>query len=191
MRPLSLACWLLFFSTATACAAEDLAVEAQRNGEFIEVQARATIDASLSVVWTTLTDYDRLPEFIPGLRKSRIVARRGATVVVEQSGEARFLMFTFPIDVTLEAVERPPSSIRVRAIAGNFRFFEGAYYVEPGTNGGRIVMRWVGTIIPDVSLPPLIGEVVMRMRIEDQFTGMVQEIERRESLRRAKESGRK
>jgi len=191
MRAPSPACWLLLFCTAGACAADDLTVEALRKGEFIEVQAHATIDAALSVVWTTLTDYDRLPEFIPGLRRSRVVGRRGATVTVEQSGEARFLMFTFPIDVTLEAYERPPSSIKVRAIAGNFRFFEGAYHVDPEPNGGKVVLRWVGAIIPDVSLPPLIGEVVMRMRIEDQFTGMVREIERRESVRRAMEPGQK
>ena len=141
-------------------------------------------------MWTTLTDYDRLPEFIPGLRKSKVVSRRGATVIIEQSGEARFLMFTFPIDVTLEAVERPPSSIQVRAVAGTLRHFEGGYKVEPQPNG-KIVLRWVGTIIPDVSLPPLIGEVVMRMRIEDQFIGMVREIERRESLRRTREPGQK
>ena len=191
MQPRRHACWLLFFFSAATCAAEDVAVEALRKGEFIEVQAYATVDASLSVVWTTLTDYDRLPEFIPGLRKSKVIGRRGTTVIVEQSGEARFLLFTFPIDVTLEAVERPPSSIHVRALSGNFRHFEGAYHVEPDAASGKIVLRWIGSIIPDVSLPPLIGEVVMRMRIEDQFIGMVREIERRESVRRAKEPGRK
>ena len=63
--------------------------------------------------------------------------------------------------------------------------------MDPEPKGGKIVLSWVGAIIPDVSLPPLIGEVVMRMRIEDQFTGMVREIERRESVRRAKEPGQK
>jgi ribosome-associated toxin RatA of RatAB toxin-antitoxin module len=187
MRPPSPACCLLFFFTAAACAAENVAVDAIRKGEFIEVQARATIDASLSVIWATLTDYDRLPEFIPGLRKSKVISRRGTTVTVEQSGEARFLMFTFPIDVTLESIEHPPYSIQVRALSGSLRHFEGAYQVDPQPKGGRVVLRWVGSIIPEVSLPPLIGEVVMRMRIEDQFTGMVREIERREELRRAKE----
>lgn len=187
MRSPNIACWSLFFYAAAACAADDLVVEAIRKGEFIEVQAHATIEASMPVVWDTLTDYDRLPEFIPGLRKSKVISRRGATVVVEQSGEARFLMFTFPIDVTLESVERPPSSIAVRALSGSLRHFEGGYRVEPQPNSGKIVLRWVGSIIPEVSLPPLIGEVVMRMRIEDQFTGMVREIERREAVRRTKE----
>ena len=187
MRILRLVCWNLVLCTGTAHAADDFSVEAIRKGEFIEVSARATLDAHLSVIWTTLTDYDRLAEFIPGLRKSRVTARRGNSVTVEQSGEARFLMFSFPIDVVLEAQERPPFSIRVRALSGTLRHFEGGYEVVPDPNGQKTVLRWVGTIIPDVSLPPLIGEVVMRMRIEDQFTGMVREIERRERLRQATE----
>lgn len=179
--------WFLALASVQAQAAEDLVVEASRKGAFVEVRARATIDAPLSVIWTTLTDYERLPEFVPGLKKSRIVSRIGPTVVVEQSGEARFLMFSFPIDVTLESVERPPASIRVRALSGTLRYLEGGYEVEPDANSAKFVLRWVGTIAPDVSLPPLFGEVVMRMSIQDQFTGMVSEIDRREALRRAKE----
>ena len=185
MRPLRFACLLLTFGTAAAYAAGEVKVEAMRKGEFIDVRAYALVEAPLSVIWTTLTDYDRLPEFIPGLRKSRVLSRRGSTVIVEQSGEAHFLMFSFPIDVTLEALERPPFSIQVRALSGNLRHFEGGYMVDPDPAGPGMVLRWEGTIIPDISLPPLIGEVVMRMRIEDQFTGMVREIERREFVRRA------
>lgn len=185
MRLLHLACCLFFLGAGSARAAEDLSVEAARKGAFVEVKARATIDAPLSVIWTTLTDYERLPEFVPGLKKSRVTSRSGSTVVVEQSGEARFLVFTFPIDVVLESVEKPPYSIRVRALSGTLRYLEGGYEVEPDQDPGKFILRWTGTIAPDVSLPPLFGEVVMRMSIEDQFTGMVREIDRREALRRA------
>jgi len=181
------ACWLLLCGIAHA--AEDLTVEASRKGAYVEVRARASFEAPLSLVWTTLTDYERLPEFIPGLRKSRVISRIGSTAIVEQSGEARFLMFTFPIDVTVESTERPPSSIRVRALSGNLRHLEGGYEVESDPEGSKIVLRWAGTIAPDISLPPLIGEVLMRMSIEDQFTGMVREIERREAVRRVREKG--
>ena len=141
--------------------------------------------------WPTLTDYDRLSEFIPGMKRSRVTSRRGSTVIIEQSGEASFLMFTFPIEVTLEALEQPPGSIKVRAVAGNMRHFEGGYEVEMDADSPRVVLRWVGSIIPDVALPPLLGEVVMRMSIEEQFAGMVREIERREAARRSKDAAKK
>lgn len=150
------------------------------------MRARATVDAPLSIIWATLTDYERLPEFIPGMKKSRIVRRSGSTTIIEQRGEARFLVFSFPIDVMLEAVEIPPSSLRVRALSGTLRYLEGGYQVEPQPDGQKFTLYWEGTLAPDVSLPPLFGEIVMRMSIEDQFTGMVREIERREANRRGK-----
>jgi ribosome-associated toxin RatA of RatAB toxin-antitoxin module len=184
MRLLRLACWLLIPAAAAAHAADDLSVEATRKGPYVEVRARATIDAPLSVIWTTLTDYERLPEFVSSMKRSRVTSRNGSTAIIEQAGEARFLMFTFPIDVTLEAIESPPMSIRVRALSGTLRHLEGRYDVEPDHDSGKFILRWAGTIAPDFSLPPLFGEVVMRMSVEEQFTAMVGEIERREAMRR-------
>ena len=167
-----------------ALAATDMEVEATRNGQLIEVRARATINAPLSVVWGTLTDYERLPEFIPGLKKSRVIARIGATSTVEQSGEARFLFLSVPIDVTLESTERPPN-IEVRRIAGTVRYMQGRYETEVlATEPAQVQLRWIGAIAPESELPPLIGEALMRLSIHEQFLGMVGEIERREALRR-------
>ncbi len=180
---------LAWLPIGTLQAAEDFSVEAQRNADLIEVRARATIEAPLAVVWGTLTDYEKLPEFVPGMKRSRIIARRGATSTVEQSGEARFLFFTHPIEITVESTERPPY-IEVRRVSGNVRHLEGRYETEVLDGGRRVLLRWNGAIAPDISLPPLIGEVLMRMSIEDQFGGMVREIERREALRRQRQAPR-
>src|SRR6185295_20195222 len=91
MRALSaaaLSCMLLFPCARGARPADDVSVEATRRDEALEVVCRALLDAPLDVVWRTLTDYDRLAEFIPGMRRSRVVERRGAVAVVEQLGEA-------------------------------------------------------------------------------------------------------
>ncbi len=166
-----------------AMAASDVDVEATRNGELIEVRARATIQAPLAVVWSTLTDYERLPEFIPGLKKSRVISRVGATAIVEQSGEARFLFMSVPVEITLECTERPPN-IDVRRIAGTVRYLRGRYETEvSGTDPTQVHLRWLGAIAPEAELPPLIGEVLMRLSIEQQFIAMVNEIERREAVR--------
>lgn len=41
---------------------------------------------------------------------------------------------------------------------------------------GVIELVWVGLLEPDFALPPLLGVVLMRSTIEDQFLGMVREI---------------
>ncbi|MGE0876356.1 MAG: SRPBCC family protein [Burkholderiales bacterium] len=177
------ALFALWCAGAAAGGADDISVEALRRGSAVHVSARATLDAPLSVIWGTLTDFDRLAEFIPGMSRSRLLERRGNQAVVEQAGEARFLFFTFPIDVTLLSTARPPESLEVRALKGNLRRLDGGYRIEPAPDG-RYLLRWTGIVEPESALPPLLGTAVMRACIEDQFTGMVREIERREALRR-------
>ncbi len=173
----------LWCAGAAAGGADDISVEAIRRNGAVHVSAHATLDAPLSVIWSTLTDFDRLAEFIPGMSRSRLLEKRGNQAVVEQAGEARFLFFTFPIDVTLLSTARPPSSLDVRALKGNLRRLDGGYRIEPAPDG-RYLLRWTGIVEPESALPPLLGTAVMRASIEDQFTGMVREIERREALRR-------
>lgn len=167
------------------CALATGAVEVQtsRLGDVIDVQAKATVKAPLEVVWATLTDYERLPEFIPGLKKSRVIARKGSTATVEQFGEAKFLFLTVPIEVTVESTERPPY-IDVRRIAGTLRQLQGRYETQAMPETGFVQLRWVGSIEPENGLPPLVGEALMRHTIFTQFTGMVREIERREAMRK-------
>jgi carbon monoxide dehydrogenase subunit G len=189
MRALTIAafsCVLLLSSAGAARAADDVSMEATRRGEALEVVCRAMLDAPLDLVWQTLTDYDRLADFIPGMRRSRLVERRGAVAVVDQLGEAGFLFLTFPIEVTLASTERPPYDLEVNMLKGNLKRLDGAYRIEP-QGGGRILLTWNG-IVEAQSMPPLLGEIVMRSNIEDQFRGMVREIERRDALRRERET---
>jgi len=188
MRRLSRAafcCALVLAGALAAQAAEEVSVEATRRDDALEVVCRAILDAPLDLVWQTLTDYDRLAEFIPGMRRSRVIERRGAVAVVEQSGESSFLFLSFPIDVTLASTERPPHTLEVSMLKGNLKRLDGAYRIEP-QGDGRILLTWNGTI-EALFMPPLLGELVMRSNIEHQFRGMVREIDRRQSLRRARE----
>jgi hypothetical protein len=116
------------------------------------------------------------------MRSSRVIERTGATWVVEQKGETRFLVFTYPIEVTLLATALPPNALDVHLLKGNLRRLDGGYRLEPAGTG-RIGLRWTGLVEPE-SLPPLLGELVMRASIESQFAGMVREIERREAQSR-------
>jgi carbon monoxide dehydrogenase subunit G len=186
MRALTLAAALcLVLPSARALAEGDVSVEAARHDDALEVVCRATLDAPPELIWQTLTDYGHLAEFIPGLRSSKVVSQSGAVTVVEQAGEARFLFFTYPIEVTVVSTERPPHLIEARLLKGNLKRMDGAYRIAPQA-GGRALLSWTGVVEAE-SMPPLIGELLMRSIIEDQFRGMVHEIERRDVLRRERE----
>jgi ribosome-associated toxin RatA of RatAB toxin-antitoxin module len=163
---------------ASAGAAEDYDVNAERDGERVEVRARAAIAATPQLVWRVISDYDRLAEFIPGIKKSTVLERRGNHVQVEQRGEARFLFFSFPIDVRLEVVEWPYEWIASRAVAGTVRRMTGRYEIHPDPLRGGILLRYYGTIEPGFDLPPIVGMAALRGTVEEQFAAMVREIER-------------
>jgi carbon monoxide dehydrogenase subunit G len=186
MRALTLAAALCLVLPSARVLAGDISVEATRRGDALEVVCRAALDARPELIWQTLTDYGRLADFIPGMRSSKVVSKDGAVTVVEQTGEARFLFFTYPIEVTVASLERPPHLIEASLLKGNLKRMDGAYRIEPQAGGGAL-LSWSG-IVQAESMPPLIGRLLMRSIIEDQFRGMVQEIERRDGLRRERES---
>jgi carbon monoxide dehydrogenase subunit G len=181
-RALALSLVLL---AAAGARATEVSVETTRRDDAIEIACRAVLAAPLDLVWQTLTDYNRLAEFIPGMRRSRVIERRGALSVIEQSGEARVLFLSFPIEVTLSSLERPPYAIEAVMLKGNLKRMQGVYRIEP-QGGGRMLVTWDGVVEAE-GLPPLLGEIVMRGNVEDQFRGMVQEIERRAALRLERE----
>jgi ribosome-associated toxin RatA of RatAB toxin-antitoxin module len=155
-------------------------IETSHKADVVDVKAQALISANPQTVWETLTDYERLPDFVPGLKSSKIMERKGSVVTVKQSGLAEFFFFRVPIEVTVESTEAWPS-LEVRRIAGTVKQLQGRYQmlVLPDNSGVRLT--WTGSIEPENSLPPLIGESLMRRSIRQQFTGMVREIERRAS----------
>ncbi len=153
-------------------------VQARRKGDLIEVLAQAVVHAPLAIVWATLTDYERLPEFIPGIDTSRVLARDGRRITVAQTGQARFMFLTLPITVTLESTEHPPHVVEVRRIGGTLRHLHGRYEATT-LPGQRVLLRWSGSLSHEVDLPPLISTALARLSIEEQFAGMVREIERR------------
>src|SRR5687767_1739248 len=58
-------------------------VEAKRSGDAVQVSVRTTVKAPLNLIWSTLTDYDHLAQFIPGMKRSRVIERQGKVAVIE------------------------------------------------------------------------------------------------------------
>lgn len=174
----------IMLAAGAAWSAQDVAVDTERQGNALAISAHATLRAPLRLIWQTLTDYDHLAEFIPGMIKSRVLERRGSTAIVEQTGEARLWIFRYPIEVIVESDEQYPTAIGVRVLTGNLKQLAGAYRIE-SMRGVRdeFVLRWRGIIEPDIFLPLFIAAPGLRQIVADQFFGMIGEIERRGARR--------
>jgi hypothetical protein len=165
-------------------AAEDVVFDVERSGARIDVRARGVVAAPVAVVWQTLTDYEGLPGFIPGLSSSVVASRQGNRLIVDQTGEARFLVFTLPIEVRLEVTQSPPDWVATRAVRGNLRRMTGQYDIYPDPGRGTVLIRYYGDIEPDFELAPLVGLAALRSTVEAQFSAMLEEIERRATTKR-------
>jgi len=72
-----------------------------------EVDATGTVAAPLPKVWKTLTNYERMADFVPDMESSKVLSRNGNEVVIEQFGVARFLFMTRAIHLIVRATEQP------------------------------------------------------------------------------------
>ncbi len=156
---------------------EPITVEARRDGDAVIVDAHALLHADLEIAWDVLTDYGRYAEFIPDLTSSRIVARSGETVIVEQKGQVGFFLFRFPMEVTLSVTEEPRTGIISRAIAGTFREMTGSYTLV--RDGDALRFTYSGRMVPDFLLPPLIGTAAVKAAVKKQFGALVKQMQTR------------
>jgi len=167
-----------------AAIAQQVSIETSVQGDLVTVTASAEMQVDPRTVWNVISDYDHLAEFIPNIRNSRVVQRDGDRLLVSQTGEFSFLFFRQPVEVMLAVAESAPRQIVARAVGGNLREMEGRYELE-NLPTGAVRLSYSARLIPEFSVPPFIGKMVVRRVLAKQFTAMVNEILRRDALARA------
>jgi len=156
----------------------------ERQGNRLHVHAQADIEVDRATIWSTLSDYDHLAQFIPNMSSSRTISRDGPNVLVEQEGTAGLGPIRRSFTVTFAVMERFDESISASVRAGDFIRFDARYeIVRLATGSSRVV--YDATIVPLNSAPPLISDVVMRLMIGDQFDALIHEMARRAQLNAA------
>lgn len=154
----ALAATAVFASTAEAPRIE----VAERDGVY-RVAASFAVAQSASEVLRVLTDYERIPEFMPGVTSSQIVSRTDAGLVVEQEATAKFMMFSRRVHLLLEVSERG-NIIRFRDRCGtSFKTYEGAWILTT-TTGGATAVAYQLSANPSFEVP---GFVLKRLLKRD------------------------
>jgi carbon monoxide dehydrogenase subunit G len=161
---------------ATALARAEINVE-EMGDEFL-IRAQSEVKADDAAIWSTLSDYDHLAQFIPGMASSRTVSRTGAEAVVEQKGRLSLGLFRQSFTLLLAVREEMNQSISASGIGGDFRCFRSRYQIVPlGSQRARIVYQ--ATLVPRMPIPPVFGLLAMRSMIGTQFDAVLEEMRRR------------
>ena len=198
---------------ATPPAPTEVQLEVEREGERFRVTARADMVADPRVAWQTLTDYERLAAFVPGVQRARVLARTvragDERLTVDYAGALRAWLFTVPTQVRLDVRHLPFTEITARAVSGmpapgegpppSLRGFEGRYTLSAVGGGGpagaaRVRLDYSARFELAQPLPALVGPpfatAAIRGALREQFAAMVAEIERRSRAAPALEAGR-
>jgi carbon monoxide dehydrogenase subunit G len=146
-----------------AATADDLPAQVtvrEENGVYT-VAARFRVDGPAERAVAVLTDYDRIPEFMPGVKTSIVRERRADRVVVEQDAVSKFLFFRKGVHLLLE-VRQDGEIIHFRDLDGqSFTRYEGTWRVTQ--EEGRTLVAYDLTAAPLFSVPAaLLSRVLKR-----------------------------
>ena len=155
----------------------DVAIDVQQHDATVIIRASAIVDTDAATAWRVLTDYGRYREFVPGLRTSRVLARAGPQVTVEQSGVAPLWLLSVPMTITYDIVESPPARLRSRATIPGAGVLHSSYALVPTDAGLQLV--YLGTIAITPGPMTALREGAAERAIEGHFRALADEMERR------------
>ncbi|CAF2125726.1 hypothetical protein BRARA_C02850 [Brassica rapa] len=103
------------------------------------IRSKIGMEASLDAVWSVLTDYEKLSDFIPGLVVSELVEKEGNRVRLFQMGQQNLALgLKFNAKAVLDCFEKElqilPNGRRreidFKMVEGDFQLFEGKWSIE-------------------------------------------------------------
>lgn len=112
---------LLLWPAFVTAAIEDDPVEvnASRENGRVTVTARFLVPVSRELAWGVLTDYEKMPVFLPNLSESKVVQKTGSVLRIQQKGTVPFVLFSINY-VSMRDVELLPDfEIRSNSVDGN------------------------------------------------------------------------
>ena len=180
MNSTALLCCALLAAAQPAVAAvpEVTARRVDSGGDHVfEVDASGTVRASPAAVWKVLTDYERMPEFVPDLATTRVVSRTGNRVILEQSGVARFMFLSRTINLVVQAHEVPMQTIDISLVTGDMKAYDCRWRITPLPDGGTRV-DYSGQMVPKFYVPGMLGSNLIKRDITRMMQAVLDRLDR-------------
>ena len=175
-------CFLFSFAMPAMAQLPKLEVTVKRvdMGEHhvFEVNASGAVNASPAAVWKILTDYDRMAEFVPDMKATKVLSRTGNKALVEQHGVARFLFFTRSIHLVVNVLEEPISSIDIGLVTGDMKIYSCRWELVPVPETGGTRILYTGKLAPKFYVPGMLGENIIRSDIERMLKAVLERLYR-------------
>lgn len=135
---------------------ESVKVDTERlHGRQRRVLASIWIPRSVEQVWSILTDYDHLADFIPNLTESRQLPSDDGAIHLEQIGSQCWLNLKFCARVVLRMEELFPQAIHFAMLEGDFKEFQGSWQLTDEVREGQAgtLLHYTVEILPRLTMP--------------------------------------
>lgn len=136
------------------------------------VTAEMVLPVAPEKVWSVLTDYEHLSEFIPLLNQSRITKRDGQELLLDQTGTIRFPFYKKDLQVVFRVNEEPMTALRFKKISGSFVVYDGSWQLKPVSQGTCV--RYEATVEPDLKIPQWVVTQLERGLMKATFRAILQ-----------------
>lgn len=109
----------------------DPSVDVTETGGVYRVTAAFAVTESVEAVMAVLTDYERIPAYMPDMEISRVIERTPGGLVVEQQAVSKFMLFSKRVFLLLN-VREGEGSIHFSDRSGkSFTTYTGSWIVSP------------------------------------------------------------
>lgn len=134
--------------------------------------------SSKQSIWKVLTDYDHIGNFVPDIRKSRLIAKSIDSLTIEQESVQNFIFFKKLFYVSLKVRETPYAKIEFTDTAKQaFHYYEGSWAIKETSDYSEI--QYVLDVRPVFQAPDFIQKRLMRKTIKMLLENLKDEIDRR------------
>jgi len=158
----------------------DIDVRATREGDVIVVDVDLAVRASRDEVWSVLTDYDHMAEFVANLESSAVISRTDNALDVIQKGKARYGLLSFPFESVRHVVLTPSREIHSKIVSGDMAGSEITTRVA--SDGAMTQVSVRSQFVPTIWIPPIIGPQAIASETRKQWFTLREEVLRRRAL---------
>ena len=160
---------------------EGIETRVERRGDTVVIDVSAEVAVPQAVAWSVLTDYERMPGFIPSLKSSRVVNRQGNVLEVAQAGQTQVLFMSFAFSAVRRIELVAEREILSSLVSGDFKSYTSStQLVEVG---GKTRLVHHGEYEPKRWIPPMIGPSVIASETRRHYAQMLAEMRRRHTER--------
>jgi carbon monoxide dehydrogenase subunit G len=160
--------------------APKVTVSVVKNGDVFTVDATLEVAVAPVLVWDVLTDFDHMANIVTNLTSSRVESRAGNVWIVQQKGEAKFGLLSFPFESVREVRVEPIRRMLAKNISGTLKRMESELQIIPTASGTQVKYR--AEMVPDSFFAKLFGLSFIHREFEEQFTAMANEMQKRQAL---------